>query len=206
MDSDNTMASILKRKRAPVEVLETPKRSKSIKSNSGNPLRKISDNTGWDAAFNPPKTEIAKTNGVNGEDLNGGLVSPEPVDYEAFVEEQRQKHLDNQISAPELAKSAGKKGLQPWKLSEPIGGRMINADPVFTIDEKYVLQFCCLWNVANFAGVDFSSLPTGQLSMSIQPSIPSSLELSNSKSIQNHILQLELSATAFHRPIQIYSG
>lgn len=28
------------------------------------------------------------------------------------------------------------KEVPQWKLSEPIGGRMINADPVFSVDEK----------------------------------------------------------------------
>ena len=57
------------------------------------------------------------------------MESAEAIDYEDFVARVQPKKKDL------------------WKLSEPIGGRMINSDPVFTADEKYVacyhFQLCC---------------------------------------------------------------
>jgi hypothetical protein len=52
--------------------------------------------------------------------------SPEAEDYEAFIERgsrlEGQQNRTGQISE--------------WQLSTPIGGRMIDVDPVFTQDEK----------------------------------------------------------------------
>jgi NET1-associated nuclear protein 1 (U3 small nucleolar RNA-associated protein 17) len=139
------MASALKRKRGPVEVLDTPKRSKFLKSQSGNPSRPASDKTGWDAAFNPRQELVAPTNGVNGNDLHGTHESPEAVDYEAYVQDEKYKDAiqlrEKPLKSALLKTPANfeeKKSKELWKLSEPIGGRMINADPVFTTDEKYV--------------------------------------------------------------------
>ena len=39
--------------------------------------------------------------------------------------------------AQAVEKGTKKKGNELWKLSEPIGGRLLNIDPVFTEDEKY---------------------------------------------------------------------
>ena len=84
------MASALKRKRGPVEVLDTPKRSKSVKSQSGNPLRPVSDKVGWEAAFNPQDLLIS-TNAINGSHSHGTPESPEAVDYEAYVQDEKYK-------------------------------------------------------------------------------------------------------------------
>jgi len=159
-DSDNAMASALKRKRGPVEVLDAPKRSKSLKNQSGNPLRPASDKTGWEAAFNPPQELVAPTNGVNGNHSHGTPESPEAVDYEAYVQDEKYKDAIQQRekssksvlqenSNNTSSYSKQKKAKESWKLSEPIGGRMINADPVFSNDEKYVGRKYYLWNVAN---------------------------------------------------------
>jgi NET1-associated nuclear protein 1 (U3 small nucleolar RNA-associated protein 17) len=151
----------LKRKRGPVEVLDTPKRSKSVKRQSGNSLRPVSDKVGWEAAFNPPQELVAPTNGVNGSHSQRTPELPEAVDYEAYVQdelykaavEEREKPSKNALyginkGAP--AYSVKKKAEELWKLSEPIGGRMINVDPVFTADEKYDNnQNYYLWNAAN---------------------------------------------------------
>jgi NET1-associated nuclear protein 1 (U3 small nucleolar RNA-associated protein 17) len=131
-----------------VEVLDTPKRSKSAKDQSGNSLRPTGDKAGWGAAFNPPQELVVKTNGVNGNHSHGTPESPEAVDYEAYVQdekykdalEQREKSSKNALqenSNKTSAKSEEKKARELWKLSEPIGGRMANADPVFSRDEKY---------------------------------------------------------------------
>lgn len=171
MDSANNMTSVLKRKRAPVEVLDTPKRSKSVKTQSGTPLRNVIQNSGWDAAFNPPPaTELVRTKMTNGDGkaLNGRLHSPDSVEYETFIkEESKVNGVKQEDSTAKSTKSARghkntdkkrkssqntpnsnsnlvpipsaikKTGLEPWKLSAAIGGRMVNADPVFTQDEKY---------------------------------------------------------------------
>jgi len=142
------MASALKRKRAPVEVLDTPKRSKSVKTQSGNPLRPASDKAGWEAAFNPSQDLLISTNGNNGNHSHGTPESPEAVDYEAYVQDEKYKDALKQREVPSknavhddsnksATNSVQKKANDLWKLSEPIGGRMINANPVFSTDEKY---------------------------------------------------------------------
>ncbi|PVH81511.1 WD repeat-containing protein-like protein [Cadophora sp. DSE1049] len=174
MDSANTMASLLKRKRAPVELLDTPKRSKSVKTTSGTPLRNPNQNPAWEAAFDPPPaTELVKVNTPNGDskEVNGRPQSPESVDYEDFVAngskennvvggssgrkkkrkgrgdkptpEQKVKFSKKQSQSrselPALVSTFKKTGKEPWKLSTSIGGRMINADPIFTRDEKFLI-------------------------------------------------------------------
>ena len=177
------MASALKRKRGPVEVLDTPKRSKSVKTQSGNPLRLTSDNAGWEAAFNPTQDLLISTNGNNGNHSHGTPESPEAVDYEAYVQDEKYKDALKQREKPSknavhgnskkpAANSGQTKASDSWKLSEPIGGRMINADPVFSTDEKYAGRNQYLWNVANFVIADFSLLPIDQLSMSTRPRTP----------------------------------
>jgi NET1-associated nuclear protein 1 (U3 small nucleolar RNA-associated protein 17) len=159
-DYDNTMASQLKRKRDPVEVLGTPKRSKSVKTKSGNPIS-FNEKIGWEAAFKKPKRgESAPRNGVNGESQNSQDISssPEAVDFEEFVGEKLEEGLEEgaiQTMAKKTSRAAateakrkrkiesfevqqkGRVKMKPWKLSEPVGGRMINVDPVFTEHEKY---------------------------------------------------------------------
>jgi NET1-associated nuclear protein 1 (U3 small nucleolar RNA-associated protein 17) len=54
---------------------------------------------------------------------------------------QREKLSKNPVhnsSNKSTANPTPNKAKDLWKLSEPIGGRMINADPVFSTDEKYV--------------------------------------------------------------------
>ena len=142
--SDNTMASALKRKRGPGEVLETPKRAKSVKEIENTlPIPQLSQG-GWDVAFNPPpKTkELIQTNGINGDGTHTEerSDSPEAVDYEVFVEEPEfrleEKKQKNKKEKKLLKKVLSATEPDLWKLSEPIGGRQINVDPVFTDDEK----------------------------------------------------------------------
>lgn len=142
------MASALKRKRGPVEVLDAPKRSKSVKNQSVKPSRQVSDKVGWETAFNPPQDLVTPTNGVNGSHSRTTPDSPVAVDYEDYVQaelykaaiQERERPSNNvrqEIKKKASVYSAKKKAKESWKLSEPIGGRMINADPVFTTDEKY---------------------------------------------------------------------
>ncbi len=176
MDSANNMASLLKRKRAPVEVLDTSKRSKSVKTKSGTPLQSAIQNPGWEAAFDPPNAtgkELVKLKGdeINGtgKGVNGRLQSPESVEYEDFEgkdpkdnlvgdaessgkKRQRKRRGDkslaeqkittkkekrhNRADQTSISKTIQKTGLEPWKLSPAIGGLMVNADPIFSEDEK----------------------------------------------------------------------
>ncbi|KAE8451170.1 hypothetical protein EG329_004842 [Mollisiaceae sp. DMI_Dod_QoI] len=144
------MASALKRKRAPVEVLDTPKRTKSAENRPGDLLQ---NSTGWDAAFRPPPK--GTTNGEGSHALsNGQLASPEAeaIDYDQFMDRRPQELLvvkgQNVAEKPAKRKKKEKKekSIKPptteaksWKISTPIGGRMIDADPVFTADEKHFI-------------------------------------------------------------------
>ena len=123
-----------------MEVSDTPKRAKSVKSAMPNSSQKPnSQNVGWEAAFGaPPETkDLARTNGINGNvsDSEEDSGSSEALDYDALHEED--------ILANGLDTSTRKRALKgqqhskTWKLSESIGGRMLNIDPAFTTDEKY---------------------------------------------------------------------
>lgn len=148
MGSDNNMASALKRKRAPVEVLDTPKRAKSSEILAKDFFQKPS---GWDAAFRPSPN--VTPNGEGKHLLsNGQLASPdtETIEFDQFVT----GHSKNSaaVSKNVVAAVPGKKKKEKkerkqrsatadkksWRISGPIGGRMIDADLVFTADEKYV--------------------------------------------------------------------
>ncbi|TVY90152.1 U3 small nucleolar RNA-associated protein, partial [Lachnellula willkommii] len=163
------MASALKRKRGPVEVLDTPKRSKSVKSETPISLQKFnSQNVGWEAAFGaPPKVkDLAQTNGVNGEISDSeedSAVSEEALDFDTLQEgDFFANGLDKPIDKPSRKRAL--KGPDPsrtWKLSESIGGRMINADPAFTADEKYII-------VASRTTVHIYSTSTSLLTRSIK--------------------------------------
>lgn len=158
-----------------MEVLDTPKRSKSVKDQSGNPLRPAGEKAGWGAAFNPPQELVVTTNGVNGNHSHRTSESPEAVDYEAYVQdekykdalEQREKSSKNVPQGNNnktLAKSEEQKAIELWKLSEPIGGRMANADPVFSRDEKFLI-------VANRKTINVYSTSNSLLTRSIKPNI-----------------------------------
>lgn len=109
---------------------------------------------GWDKAF-----EVLGE--LNGHGEVGGLVKVkeiqrnggvEAVGFESFVagavggarraENGKGKMNESRIAKEERVslEALQKKGLEAWKLSEPIGGRMISVDPVFTNKEKYVSQ------------------------------------------------------------------
>ncbi|CZR55131.1 related to small nucleolar ribonucleoprotein [Phialocephala subalpina] len=142
------MASALKRKRAPVEVLDTPKRAKSVEKQSGNLFQ---SSPGWDA-FRPPTTNGEPKHTLS----NGQLASPEAeaINLEEYVGDRLQKSVavkeQSRAENPAKKKKKEKKerrtkswtskpDREAWKISSPIGGRMINADPVFTTDEKHFI-------------------------------------------------------------------
>ncbi|EHL02252.1 putative NET1-associated nuclear protein 1 [Glarea lozoyensis 74030] len=131
------MASILKRKRGGVEVLDTPKRAKSVKKENGNSTLKVDGKVDWEKAAEETSKmkELVK---VNGENLTNGdavtAVSEQPQNKNV----QKKKNTKG-LDAPET--DAGKSIEKPslWKLSESIAGRMSSLEPVFTADEKHLL-------------------------------------------------------------------
>lgn len=136
------MASALKRKRGNVDVKDIPKRAKSLNGSQDSPVTsKLPSQAGWDAAFNPPKEgkELVHMNGTNGDEAASQRLSksPEVMDFEEFVE-QGPSRSDKRGKSKSQAAPEAKAKPSTWKLSEPIGGRMIPADPVFTKDERYV--------------------------------------------------------------------
>ncbi|RDL33082.1 uncharacterized protein BP5553_08521 [Venustampulla echinocandica] len=163
------MASELKRKRGPVGVQAAPKRAKSVKSPVAKPLQKLGlDNVGWDAAFNPPTKgkELVATNGVNGHAAEGQKDpdSAEPLDYDVLEQQELVKNKNlAEYGAPTLPKPISK----TWKLSESIGGRMIDVEPVFSVDEKYIV-------VASAKAVHVYSTSTSLLTRTIKLKIDES--------------------------------
>ncbi|KAF4624054.1 hypothetical protein G7Y89_g14122 [Cudoniella acicularis] len=165
------MASALKRKRGPMEVPETPKRAKSIKDSTVDPLQKLSSsNAGWEAAFNPPPKakELARRNGINGDtnspQINSEIksASPEAIDFEDL--KQGDQYVDKPVASKLGEKWKDGVKSKIWALSESIGGRMINVDPVFSIDEKFII-------VASRTSLHVYSTSNSLLTRSIKPKI-----------------------------------
>lgn len=139
------MASILKRKRGQTEVADIPKRSKST-SESADPTTKFGQSNGGFDIFDVlvKGKELAQVNGAHDKDESE---STEVINFEDLFEDVPLQSEDAQAKrglkpkkeiwerkipqAPKPVKD------QSWRISEPVGGRMIDADPVFTKDEKY---------------------------------------------------------------------
>ena len=130
------MASILKRKRGAVEVADTPKRAKSVKKDGLVRKDGKDKKVDWEAAM-----------GENGEgkelvmvDEREGLMNgnAEKLEVENSKDPGLQKKDVAKLSDAPVETKAGKSIEKPslWKLSESIGGRMSNLEPVFTADEK----------------------------------------------------------------------
>lgn len=126
-----TSASALKRKRGQTEVLDAPKRTKSLKEDSTTTQLPEFAQTGWDTAFGAITTSQDKVTIVNGDEstARSPASSPEPVDYEQYVKRANERRLAMEAMVKE----------SDWKVSEPIGGRMSALDPVFTEEERYLL-------------------------------------------------------------------
>ncbi|RDW87795.1 hypothetical protein BP5796_03489 [Coleophoma crateriformis] len=126
------MASILKRKGGPFEAVDSPKRVKS--ANPLKPAAKLpfSTEAGWDAAFKVPREQDLAVVDRVGEDKSeaGKEGSPEAEDFEDFARKQE---------AEKAAKIERSTSSTPWKISEPIAGRLIDVDPVFSADEKFLI-------------------------------------------------------------------
>jgi len=149
------MASALKRKRGQGEAAGVPKRAKPIKEANGKfVMPQLPLTSGWDAAFAPPAMkEIITSHGIKGDGIKSDeeFKLQEAMDYADYEQSMRNEEREmeavmkkEQLEEGQRAKHERKllkKVLSmsdsTWKLSEPIGGRQINVDPVFTEDEKY---------------------------------------------------------------------
>jgi hypothetical protein len=130
------MASILKRKRGAVEVKDAPKRAKSAKKNGKDVEEKGKENGGWEKALKDTTDgkELVK---VNGEVplMNGfAIVSTTPETKDGNV--QKKEPAKKSKARGEAAAGKPVEKVSLWKLSESIGGRMSNLEPVFTAEEK----------------------------------------------------------------------
>ncbi|KAL3425094.1 WD repeat protein [Phlyctema vagabunda] len=130
------MASLLKRKGGPAEVLDSPKRVKSVVATKTVPAKFPVAETGWDAAFKPPTNqELSKVNGVNGHALSSESdeSASEAEDFDDVMDKAKSKK-DGKAAA-----RLARKNTAGWNISEPIAGRMIGVDPVFTEDEQNLI-------------------------------------------------------------------
>lgn len=126
----NIMSSKLKRKTGPGENAGVPKRTKSTKEVKVEAPKFDAPNfeataNSWDAAFGRASgmddTEKELATVTDADELEG-------QDFLDYIEQQRQ------AKALQLEGSAK---AQQWRLSDPVGGRMVDIDPIFTKDEKY---------------------------------------------------------------------
>ncbi|KAB8304819.1 hypothetical protein EYC80_004160 [Monilinia laxa] len=139
------MTSVLKRKRGQAEVADIPKRSKSTLE-SADPSTKFGQSNGGFDIFEAlgKGKELAQVNGAHDE-----LDSTEVINFEDLFEDVPSQPVDSQVNQglkpkkeiwekkiPQAPKPV--KG-QSWRISEPVGGRMIDADPIFSEDEKYLI-------------------------------------------------------------------
>lgn len=136
------MTSVLKRKRGQAEVADVPKRSKSTLESADSSTKFGQSNGGFDIfeALGKGK-ELAQVNGAHDE-----LDTTEVINFEDLFEDVPSQAVDSQVNqglkpkkeiwekkipqAPKPVKD------QSWRISEPVGGRMIDADPIFSEDEK----------------------------------------------------------------------
>ena len=128
------MASVLKRKRGSAQGVETLKRAKATTDVLELAPETVVSNAGWDAAFAPvnQNNELATVNGSSAD--HDKVVSSDAEDYEQYTQkEEEAEKKARRLSKSKTSKSA--KGLE-WKVSAPIGGRMIDVDPLFTEGEK----------------------------------------------------------------------
>ena len=127
------MVSALKRKRGPLEAVEPSKRSRFNQNISQSAPERDLSKVGWDAAFGPSKRQNGTPNGVNGGGTpeSGESNSPEPEDFEDLVERARAAKHERKRPRKKVVPNRS-----TWKTSDPIGGRLIEVDPIFTEDEK----------------------------------------------------------------------
>lgn len=134
------MPSVLKRKRGSIDITDSLKRSKSVQDMPTAPLPDFSK-AGWDAAFgalgNPDGLAVVGVNG-NVDTYEKDNESSDAIDFEELQSLGKLKKKNKSVTRPQENSTTE---VQPthtadWKVSQPIGGRMIDLDPVFAEDEK----------------------------------------------------------------------
>lgn len=184
-----------------MDVKDATKRTKApSNSQDPTPIPKFLDSgLGWEAAFNPPtKTkQLVQANGINGDGITSqrGSGSPEAEDFEGFIEEKSRQQAEEERKAEQDAFL--NRHSHEWKLSDSIGGRMIDVDPVFTLDERCVVDFfipgvandCRFLIVANRTTVHVYSTSNSLLTRSIK------LEIDSKARPNAHIITYCLSPT-----------
>lgn len=144
--SDDNMASIGKRKRGAMEVLDTPKRAKSsLKKPASNPIQKLHEEAAWKTAAETPTKmrELIKVSVINGSQdaTEEQLVSPQSLHPDVETEKPAPEPRSDEVVTVKKSKVHGIKRKQnkvvaTWSLSESIAGRMLDLEPVFTENEK----------------------------------------------------------------------
>lgn len=145
------MASILKRKRGPVDVLDTPKRTRQDSEPMPPATKFTQSNVGWDifASLERGK-ELVQADQTADKGTNDDA---EAIDFEDFFappsrepsHEPQNKEPKRTPIRPKSNKKlwerpipqAPKPRVPGWMISNSVGGRVINAEPVFAKDEKY---------------------------------------------------------------------
>lgn len=121
-----------------MEVLDTPQKRAKPETNA---LAILDNNSGWDAAFGglPKAKELVKppmgANGVGGSAKGNSL---EVIDFDSFLAPNVLKKREAALKRIEDPDQEALKKEPAWILSEPIGGRNINVDPLFSEDGRYV--------------------------------------------------------------------
>ncbi|ELR06167.1 hypothetical protein VC83_01301 [Pseudogymnoascus destructans] len=152
------MASVLKRKRGSAQGVETLKRAKATTDVLEDAPTSVISGGGWDAAF-APINELATVNGSGAHDDK--VDSSGAEDFEQYA----QKEDEYEKKARKASKSkASKLKDSDWKVSAPIGGRMIDVDPLFTEGEKFLI-------VAHRQSIHVYSTATSLLHRSIDLSV-----------------------------------
>lgn len=129
------MASVLKRKRFPVEATDSLKRSKSREA-SPNSRPLLNRPLGAAVPAHRNGIDILQNNNNNGETglQRASITQADTVELGRHTDRGQESVEDQSLRRLAQAEEEA----SSWKLSDPIGGRMINVDPLFSIDEKYV--------------------------------------------------------------------
>lgn len=132
------MAAMLKRKRGSAQDVDALKRTKAKKDDVAEAATAaaIQSNEGWDAAFAPAKSnnELAV---INGDDAGKDGAGSSDVEENAQVTKKGEASKKIRRRSKAKGSKSSRDSKNPaWKVSAPVGGRMIDVDPVFTEDEK----------------------------------------------------------------------
>lgn len=132
------MAAMLKRKRGSAQDVDALKRTKAKKDDVAEAATAaaIQSNEGWDAAFAPakPNNELAV---INGDDAGKDGAGSSDVEENAQVTKKGEASKKIRRRSKAKGSKSSRDSKNPaWKVSAPVGGRMIDVDPVFTEDEK----------------------------------------------------------------------